>query len=372
MARAYLAERRVASGLVIGPEAVDGPGPFRWIRGSHPVPDDRSGRAGEEALALAAALPASDAWHVLLSGGASALMAAPAPGLSLDDKRHVTRRLLAADAVIDEINCVRKHLSAIKGGQLAAATRARVTTLALSDVVGDDPAVIGSGPTVPDPTTFADALRIVDRCAPRAAYPARAMARLEAGARGELPETPKPGHPAFTRSAYRIVGSRIDAGRGAVDAARARGYETVAVADPVVGEARAAASGWAAAIAAHAVPGRARLCVVSTGESTVLVKGRGRGGRNQEFALALAPALATLGRPIVVVSAGTDGVDGPTDAAGAVADSTTIARAAARGLDPMQYLEANDSWSFFDALGDLVHTGPTGTNVGDLQIAVVG
>ena len=372
MARAYLAARPVAGGLVIGPDEVEGPAPLRWIRGSHPIPDEHSVAAGREALALAWSLSGADELHVLLSGGASALMAAPAEGVTLEDKREVTRRLLEASANITELNCVRKHLSAVKGGQLAAATRARVTTLALSDVVGDDPAVIGSGPTVPDPTTFTHALEVIDRCAPRASYPARAIERFVAGARGALPETPKPGHPAFARAAYRVIGSRMNAARAAADAARARGYDTMVLDDAVIGEARETATRWVETVAARAASVTTPWCIVSTGETTVSVRGPGRGGRNQEFALAVVPVLAALARPAVVASVGTDGVDGPTDAAGAIADSTTAARASARALDAMRYLEANDSWSFFDALGDLMRTGPTGTNVGDLQIALVG
>jgi len=363
---------RVRGGLVISPSALEDVGPLTAMASSHPVPDEKSVEAGRAALALAESTTPADVLLVLLSGGASALMAAPAPGLSLEAKQSVTRRLLAANASIGEINCVRKHLSAIKGGRLLAASSSAVVTLALSDVVGNDPSVIASGPTVPDPTTFAEALSILRRCGDVAAHPAEAVALLERGARGELPETPKPGDAAFARGEYRVIGSAADAIQGARVRAEALGYRVVVRAVPVIGEARIAAAGWLAEVRDEARTDRRPLCLLSSGETTVEVAGAGRGGRNQEFALALVPALAGFARPTLVASIGTDGVDGPTDAAGAIADSTSLARASARGLDPLRYLEANDAWSFFDALGDLVRTGATGTNVGDLQVALLG
>jgi hydroxypyruvate reductase len=374
MARACLTETRdrVRGGLAIVPGTTHGPAALRWMEGSHPVPDAKSVEAGRAALALAASMGEHDTLLVLLSGGASALMALPAEGLSLDAKQAATRRLLAANATIHEINCVRKHLSALKGGRLAATARGPVVTLALSDVVGDDPSVIGSGPTVPDPSTFAQAIAIVDRCGGPAAFPDEVVSRLRRGAAGALAETPKPGDTAFARTCYEVIGSGAGAARGAAAAAEAAGYRTVVVDEPVVGEARVAASGWLAHLVRLAAAHDGPLCVVSRGETTVDVRGRGRGGRNQEFALAIVHALAGVGRPVVVASVGTDGVDGPTDAAGAVVDSATAARAAQLGLDSMRYLEANDAWSFFDAMGDLVRTGPTGTNVGDVQVAVLG
>lgn len=374
MAAAFLhaSARPVTRGLVIGTGTDPNlDGPLRWMSSSHPVPDARSVEAGRAALDLAAAVGRNERLVVLLSGGASALMAVPAGGLPLEVKQAVTRRLLGAGASIGALNAVRKHLSAIKGGALAARVAGDVLTLALSDVVGDDPSVIGSGPTVGDPSTFGEALAVVDRCGGRAAYPRDAVARLEAGARGDIPETPKPCDAVFRRGTYRVIGSARDAVRGASHRARTLGFDTLIVPNPVAGEARVAARAWAAQVSAIARGRAGRVCVVSAGETTVDVKGTGRGGRNQEFALALVPALAGLGRAVVVASLGTDGVDGPTDAAGAIADTDTAARAAARGLDPLRYLEANDAWSFFEALDDLVRTGPTGTNVGDLQIALV-
>lgn len=346
------------------------PPPFRWQQAAHPVPDARSVAAGRAALALASSVTPEGRLIVLLSGGTSALMAVPAHGLTLDDKQAVTRRLLAADADIHALNCVRKHLSAVKGGQLAGACRGSVYTLAVSDVVGDDPSVIGSGPTAPDPSTFGDALAVIDRCGGRSAYPAGAIARLEAGARGLLPETPKPGDEVFDRSVLRVIGSRRNAMDGAAAAAADAGFQPVVFEEPVVGEAREAAGRWLARACAAAAGHEGPVAIISSGETTVRIVGGGRGGRNQEFALALVEALACVERAAVIASVGTDGVDGPTDAAGALVDPATAARARARGLDPRRTLDANDSWAFFDALGDLVRTGPTGTNVGDLQVAL--
>jgi glycerate 2-kinase len=363
---------RIASGLAIGTHAAEPlPAPLTWLVSSHPVPDVRSVEAGRAALSLATAVDPGARLVVLLSGGASALMAVPADGLTLGDKQHVTRRLLAADADIHALNRVRKHLSAIKGGQLAARCRGAVTTLAVSDVVGDDPSVIGSGPTEPDPSTFADALAVIDRAGGRSAYPPRAIARLERGAAGLVPETPKPGDPVFARSTLHVIGSRRHAMEGAASAARIEGFHAIVCDEPVVGEARVAARAWVARVAAIAREDERPLAIVSSGETTVQVVGTGKGGRNQEFALAAAGGLAAIGRPALLISLGTDGVDGPTDAAAPLPATDTTARARARGLDPMRYLDANDAWSFFSALGDLVRTGPTGTNVGDVQVALV-
>jgi len=260
---------------------------------------------------------------------------------------------------------VRKHLSAIKGGRLAAACAGRVVTLAISDVVGDPPGAIASGPTVADPTSFADALAVLDRAGSRAVYPEAAVRRLEAGAAAAHDETPKPGDRRLVRSTMHVVGSRVDAMRGAADAARVLGYDVHVVDEPVVDEARVCGPRIIERVPRDLVRPH---CVISSGETTVTVAGPGRGGRNQELALSAVDALARRPRPTVLASVGTDGVDGPTDAAGALVDSTTAERATVRGLEPLEYLGANDAWTFFDALGDLVRTGPTGTNVGDLQV----
>lgn len=371
---------RVASGLVIGPS--DPPvstlaPPLRFIRGDHPVPGHGSERAGREALD---ALSANGAHQddpggfalVLLSGGASALMAVPADGLTLEDKQKTTDRLLREGVPIGELNAVRKHLSAVKGGWLAVASSMPVVTLAISDVVGDDPAVIGSGPTVADTSRFVDALAIVMAAGGRRAFPEAVVARLEAGARGTLTETPKPGDPRLARSRWMLIGGRFDAMAAATLEAGVRGYRTQVRNAPVIGDARHAAASWLRELTGRVgQPGH--LCLVSSGETTVKVTGTGRGGRNQEFALATVETLAQLARPVALASVGTDGVDGPTDAAGAIVQSDTLSRAAAAGLPPASaFLANNDSYSFFSALGDLIKTGPTGTNVGDLQICLIG
>lgn len=349
----------VGSGLVVG-------------TGAHPLPDEASAAAGRRALEMARAIPASGSLVVLLSGGASALLAAPAEAVPLDDKREAIRRLLEAGADIHALNIVRKHLSAIKGGWLAASCPGRTFTFAISDVTDNDPATIASGPTVPDPTRYDDALDVLRRCGVIESVPRTVRRRLEAGARGEVAETPKPGDPRLARSTYQLVGSAADAVEGARAAAVALGYNAAVIPDRVVGEARMAAS----ALLDRAVHELSRLrrpaCVISSGETTVRVVGPGRGGRNQELALAAAHAIARLGRAAVLASVGTDGIDGPTSAAGAMIDTATLVRAQEVGLgDPGAYLAANDSYRFFAALEDLIITGPTGTNVGDLQIMLV-
>jgi hydroxypyruvate reductase len=333
----------------------------------HPLPNEESVRAARRALELAAAACDTDLLVVLLSGGASAKMAAPAEGLTLTDKQRTVRQLLLAGADIRALNTVRKHLSAIKGGWLAQATRAQLMTLAVSDVVGDDPSLIASGPTVPDPTTFADALAVLDAHGGRALYPDGVVRRLDAGAEGRVAETPKPGEARASRGYVRIIGNRFTAMAAARACAERLGFRTHVLDAAVVGEARAAAPtlvGLAASLRAGGVP----CCVIASGETTVRVTGRGRGGRNQELALAMLAHLSMLGDRAVAASVGTDGVDGPTDAAGAVVDSTSAARAAARALDPAAHLADNDAYAFFDALGDAIRTGPTATNVGDLQL----
>jgi hydroxypyruvate reductase len=308
---------------------------------------------------------------VLLSGGASALMALPAGGITLEDKQDTSRRLLKAGATIHELNTVRKHLSAIKGGRLAAATTAPVVTLVISDVVGDDLSVIGSGPTMPDPSTFADALAVLDKRGGRTAYASAVVSLLERGQRGERAETPKPEDPRIARSIACIIGGRMTAVEGAVDAARSRGYHVHLIDEPVVGEAREAARAFAADVQRSASTLPRPACIVGAGETTVAVRGNGLGGRNQEFALAMLPGPKGPGLPYAFGSIGTDGIDGPTDAAGAVVDPTTAERAAALGLDAQRFLNNNDSYHFFSALDDLLRTGPTGTNVGDVQVALI-
>jgi glycerate 2-kinase len=364
-------ENRLRSGLIVAP-AADAFGTFESIAGGHPVPDEGSERAGRRALQIAESLEPGETLLVLLSGGGSALMAVPAEGISLEDKRRTTERLLRAGADIHALNTVRKHLSAIKGGWLASRASGAVRTYAISDVVGDDVSVIASGPTVPDESTFADARRLLDAHGGAASYPEAVIAHLDRGVRHEVPETPKPVYPRLVRSDVHVIGSRGAAMFGAAAKATALGYHVIRIEEAVVGEARDAAVAHVRALMASARDRARPLCIVSSGETTVRVTGRGKGGRNQEFALAAAALLAETETPAALASVGTDGIDGPTDAAGAVADSTTLARAGERGLTPDPFLADNNAYAFFEALGDLIHTGPTGTNVGDLQIVLIG
>lgn len=377
MAAAYrgIRGKYVRTGLVAAPDRPAGVdlGGLEWMRAGHPVPAAGSLAAGRRALALAEQVAGDELLVLLLSGGASAALAAPVPGVSLEDKITATRLLLRAGAPIDRINCVRKHLSAIKGGWLAAAARGAVVTLAVSDVVGpipDDPAVIGSGPTAPDPTRYADALEVVEECGIRSAFPPAALRALEEGLQGRRPETPKPGDNRLRGARTLVIGSRFDALNGSARHAAGLGYNVVTLPAPVVGEARVAAVDHLKLATAAAV--RRPACILSAGETTVEVRGPGRGGRNQEFALAAAARLGGVSGVAGLISVGSDGIDGPTDAAGAVVDTTTLARARARGLrDPAHYLDRNDSYTFFEQLGDLVKTGPTATNVGDLQVLLL-
>ena len=377
MLRGFLATSigPIERGVAVGP----GPGtsetpPITWHAGGHPLPDRGSLDAGREALRCAAEMSPSGCLVVLLSGGASALLAVPIEGVTLGQKVEVTRMLLAAGVPIHELNCVRKHLSAIKGGRLARAAAGRVLTLAISDVVGpveDDPAVIGSGPTVVDPTTFAEATAIVGRPGVRDLIPPGVIDVLERGREGHLPETLKTHSVTVSDTMYRVVGSRRQAMEGALSVARGLGYEVMLLESPVVGEACVVGADYPRRVAAATRHLAGPVCLVSSGETTVTVAGRGRGGRNQELALAAASEMSRLGTAAVLASVGTDGVDGPTDAAGALVDSTTSARAASLGLaSAATYLAKNDAFTYFDRLGDLIRTGPTGTNVGDLQVVV--
>ncbi|HEX2485387.1 MAG TPA: DUF4147 domain-containing protein [Myxococcota bacterium] len=370
MARAF---EDVAGDLVAGGVAVTRDGgelPLRCLElrsASHPVPDARSAAAGAAVLAAAAAAAPGDWLVVLLSGGASALLAHPLAGLGAADLRATTAALLASGAPIEELNAVRKHVAAVTGGRLAQATRAaRVAVLALSDVLGDDPAVIASGPCSADPTTYADSLAILARRGVGARVPAAVVAHLEAGARGERAESAKPGDPALARVSYRVLASNRDALAGANAAARDAGAAALVVTDALRGEARLAGVRLAA-LARAARPARPTL-LAAGGETTVTVRGAGLGGRCQELALAAAGRLAGL-ENATLLAAGTDGSDGPTDAAGAFADGGTLARAR---LDPERALAENDSHRFLAAAGDLFRTGPTRTNALDLALLLVG
>ena len=339
------------------------------VEASHPAPDAAGQRAAARLLQAVHGLTADDLVLVLLSGGGSALLAAPMAGITLDEKRGVTKALLACGANIGEINCVRKHLSAIKGGRLAlAAAPARVLTLAISDVPGDDLSTIASGPTVPDPTTCADALEIADRYGIE--LPAAARAALQDG----RAETPKPGNPGFARCESHIIATAQASLAAAAELARSRGIVPLVLGDAIEGEAREAArvlGGIALSCATHGVPLAAPCVLLSGGETTVTVRAAGRGGRNAEFLLGLALALG--GHPhISAIACDTDGIDGSEDNAGALLGPDTPSRAAVAGIDLRARLAENDAYSVFEALGDLVITGPTGTNVNDVVIILIG
>jgi hydroxypyruvate reductase len=338
------------------------------VEAGHPVPDEAGLKGTEPALAFADAAGKDDLVLVLLSGGASANWIAPAPGIGFADKQATTRALLRSGANIGEINCVRKHLSRIKGGRLARrAFPARVVTLAISDVPGDDPAVIGSGPTVPDPTTLADARAIVAKY--RLDLPKTVTRALD----DPDNESPKPGDRIFAETGYRIVARPADALAAAQVRVREAGYDCVMLGDRLQGEAREVAAEHARLARDFAATHR-RMAILSGGELTVTLKGGGHGGPNQEYALALAIHLAGA-KGIAALAADTDGTDGgrgrPDDPAGAFIDDTTLARAAAAGLDPAAFLADNDSTGFFNGIGDLFTPGPTFTNVTDFRAIVV-
>jgi glycerate 2-kinase len=336
----------------------------------HPVPDLPGEKGAARIAGIARNAQAGDLIIGLISGGASALLPLPATPVTLEETQATTRLLLDCGANIHEINCVRKHISAIQGGQLARlAYPATLLTLILSDVIGDDLDVIGSGPTVPDRSTFPEAQAVFEKYGIWNQAPAGVRQRISSGA----VETPKPGDRIFERVQNVIIGSNRLAVDAAARQARDLGFQTMVLSTFVEGEAREVAHVYAAVareICASGRPLRRPACVISGGETTVTIRGRGLGGRNQELALAAAIDIAGL-KDVVILSGGTDGTDGPTDAAGAIADGNTQARAAAKGLDPATYLANNDSYHFFDALGDLVKTGPTGTNVADVQLILV-
>jgi glycerate 2-kinase len=340
----------------------------------HPIPDAAGKRGAAAIMNLAQQAGANDLVLCLLSGGGSALLPAPIAGISLAEKQQVTGLLLECGASIDEINVIRKHLSALKGGQLARLVApATLITLVLSDVVGDRLDSIASGPTVPDPSTYQDCLAIAARYNLLDRLPASVRAHVQRGQSEAYPDTPKAGDAAFTHCQTVVVGSNRLALHAARDTARALGYETLILSASIQGETREIARMHAAIaqeIRQSGAPLAPPACVISGGETTVTLRGRGKGGRNQEFVLAAAPDIAGLER-VVVLSGGTDGTDGPTDAAGAIADGQTVARARTMGLEPEQFLRQNDSYHFFAALGDLLITGPTGTNVMDIHLLLI-
>jgi hydroxypyruvate reductase len=336
----------------------------------HPVPDARGVAGARRISQIASQAGPDDLVICLISGGASALLPLPAPPITLAEKQKTTRLLLHCGASIHEINCVRKHISRIKGGQLARlAYPATLLTLILSDVMGDDLDVIGSGPTVPDRSTFAEARAIFEKYRIWNKLPSSVRDRLSSA----VEETPKPGDKIFENTNNIIVGSNALAVNAAALEARRLGFHTLVLSTFVEGEAREVARVHAAIakeIRATGRPLKTPACVISGGETTVTIRSHGLGGRNQEFALAAALDIAGL-RDVAILSAGTDGTDGPTDAAGAIAYGTTLARAEKLGLDAAAFLSNNDSYHFFETTGDLIKTGPTGTNVADVQIILV-
>lgn len=344
------------------------------VQAAHPTPDERSVAAGRQIAALLAQAGERDLVIALISGGGSALLNLPVPGVTLADLQRLTAELLACGAPIGAINTLRKHLDQLKGGGLARLTApATLITLILSDVVGSPLDVIASGPTVADPTTFADALALLDHYELRDRCPPAIRAYLTAGARGEQPETLKPGDPLLATVQNVLIGSNAQAAQAALAAAQAAGFHTLLLTTSLEGEAREVGKVLAAIareIATSNQPLARPACVIAGGETTVTLRGTGKGGRNQELALSAALALEGLADAAVIALA-TDGGDGPTDAAGAVATGATVTRARALGLDPLDHLRRNDAYPFFAALDDLLRPGPTGTNVNDLAFVVI-
>ncbi|MBA4372149.1 MAG: glycerate kinase [Thermodesulfovibrio sp.] len=352
---------------------------IRQVEASHPLPDLAGVRGTGEILEMLRKVDDKTLIICLLSGGGSALLVSPANGLTLEDKQITTDLLLKSGATIDELNTVRKHLSKVKGGQLAGmASPATVVTLILSDVIGDRLDVIASGPTVPDRSTFADALNIVTTHNVEDRFPEKVLNHLRAGVNGTVPETPKEGEPCFNNASAFIVGSLRQAIAAAKEIAEEMGFDTEIITDKLQGEARNAArylADIARRVKRDKKPGKPH-CLISGGETTVMVKGTGKGGRNQEMALAFAIEISGS-EGITMLSAGTDGTDGPTDATGAVVDGNTVNLANRVGLDPQTYLADNNSYVYFEKLDALtgsdhhIKTGPTGTNVMDIQLILV-
>ena len=334
----------------------------------HPVPDARCALAAREAEALVAGMSPDDTLLVLLSGGASALLGCPAASLDREDVAELTRLLLACGADIAEMNAVRKHVSGVSGGRLArAASARRIEVLAISDVPGDDLSVIGSGPFAPDPSSFADAAAVLRSRGILDAVPSAVRHFLERGRRGQLAETPKPGDEVFRRVEHHIVARNADALEAALAEASRQSLRALSLGGALSGEARVMGARLAAL--GLATQCRAPLCLIAGGETVVTLRGGGRGGRNQELALAAGIALAGSAN-VTLLAAGTDGTDGPTDAAGAFVDGSSCRRGARRGALARDCLERNDAYGFFESEGGLFRTGPTGTNVMDLALVL--
>jgi len=344
---------------------------IRVVEAGHPVPDESGEQAAREILAAASRLGPDDLLLALVSGGGSSLLSAPVEGVSMADLKAMTRELLACGAAIQEMNTVRKHLSVIQGGRLAAASRAPVLALVISDVTGDDPTHIGSGPCAPDSTTYRDALDILARYG---VAPSQAIMRhLERGAEGQIAETPKPGDPAFARTENRVIATAQQSLAAAASWFEQHGIAPMVLGDSVTGESSEVAKVYAALarqVRQHGHPARPPVALISGGETTVTVRGKGRGGRCSEFLLSLAIELDGLDRTWAI-AADTDGIDGSEDNAGAWLAPDSLARARALELKPRQLLSDNDGYSFFAALDSLVVTGPTRTNVNDYRVILV-
>jgi len=340
----------------------------------HPVPDQAGFDGARKIIELMMKTSERDLVFCLISGGGSALLPSPAGGLSMEDKQSTTQILLESGATIHEINAVRKHISLVKGGRLARLVYpSRLISLILSDVIGDNLDSIASGPTVPDNTTFNDCLRILEKYNIRDKIPSSVLDHLEKGIRGELEETPKVDDPVFRQTQNIIIGSNILAVQAAKAKADELGYNSLILSTFIEGETKDVAKVHAAIakeIMSRDLPISRPACVISGGETTVTIRGKGLGGRNQEFALAAAIDVDGW-KEVVVLSGGTDGTDGPTDAAGAIVDGSTVSRAESLGMDPEHYLRENDSYHFFQGLDDLLITGPTFTNVMDLRLVLV-
>jgi glycerate 2-kinase len=360
----------IGDAMMVAPHGAPAP-PWAW-RADHPIPTQRNIVAAKAAAQFAIHHRKGTGFVVLLSGGASALLTLPAAGLTLEDVRAVTQALLASSADIRQINCIRRHIEQLKGGRLAQLMApAPVLALVLSDVISDELPAIGSGPLWPDPTTFAEARQLVERFAPACT---RILEFLHDGERGMHAETPKPGDAIFDRVQTRIIGNNALALQGARRAAEQLGYRIVHQEEGVTGQAADAGKRLAQLALAAQQRGEQGACILLGGETTVsLGQSHGRGGRNQELALAAAIELdrAAAGEAIAIASLATDGLDGPTDAAGAIVDGFTCRAARERGMDPTEYLRNHDSHTLFVPLGALIRTGPTGTNINDVAIALI-
>ncbi len=366
---------RISAGLVITKYGHRLPTDrIQVFEAGHPVPD-RSGELAVEGMReILRDLSPKDVVLCLISGGGSALLPSPAPGITLGEKQQVTLNLLRAGATIRELNAVRKHLSAIKGGQLLRwAAPARVVSLIMSDVIGDPLDFIASGPTAPDTTTYADAIEIVQKY--RIPAPAAVQDRLERGARGGIPETPKQGDPLFDQVSNHVIANNRLLLEAASGKARELGFKAMVLSSEIEGEARDVGRFFASIareIGSSGQPVSPPACVLAAGETTVTVRGSGRGGRNQEMALAWALKMQSWRKPVCFASVATDGTDGPTTAAGGLVDPQTCSRGLGRDLEPIKFLRDNDSFTFLQSVRDLITTGPTQTNLMDLQILMAG